>query len=311
MTHAWPDIPYIPWRDTCSALHLYVQVVGKYRLAHTPWLNHSWHATLYVNARGFTTSPIPDASGNVEVRFDLIDHQVVGSRTDGRKARFGLEPMSVAALHTRFIDLLRELGATTDFHCCPNEVPDPVPFTEDYTERPYDAEAVTRYFRACVVVDQVMKRFRTSFLGKVSPVHLFWGSFDLAVTRFSGRRAPLHPGGVAGLPDDVTREAYSHEVSSAGFWPGGGGVDFPAFYSYAYPAPPGFADAIVEPGAACFDSSLGEFVLPYDAVRHSKGPEAALMAFLQTTYQAAADLGGWDRDGLECATGVPRRPRRI
>lgn len=311
MTHAWPDIPYIPWRDTCSALHLYVQIVGKYRLAHTPWLNHSWHATLYVNARGFTTSPIPDASGNVEVRFDLIDHQVVGSGTNGRKARFRLEPMSVAAFHTRFIDLLRELGATTDFHGCPNEVPDPVPFTEDHAERPYDAEAVTRYFRACVVVDQVMKRFRTSFLGKVSPVHLFWGSFDLAVTRFSGRRAPLHPGGVAGLPDDVTREAYSHEVSSAGFWPGGGGVDFPAFYSYAYPAPPGFADAIVEPGAAYFDSTLGEFVLPYDAVRHSKDPEAALMAFLQTTYQVAADLGRWDRDVLECATGVPRQPRRI
>ncbi|RTZ45525.1 hypothetical protein EKL30_05710 [Candidimonas sp. SYP-B2681] len=311
MTLPWPKIPYAPWRDTCSALHLYTQILGKYRLARTPWVNHSWHATLYVNARGFTTSPVPEASGDVEIMLDLIDHAVIGLGTGGRAARFKLAPMSVAAFHERFTDVLRELGAATNFHGRPNEVPNPIPFVDDHAERPYDAEAVTRYFHACAHVDRVFKRFRTSFLGKVSPVHLFWGSFDLAVTRFSGRAAPRHPGGAAGLPDDVTREAYSHEVSSAGFWPGGGGVDFPAFYSYSYPAPPRFADAAVEPEAAYFDASLGEFVLPYEAVRCSKDPEAALIAFLESTYRAAADLGEWDRSALECATGMPRRPRPV
>lgn len=311
MTDPWPDIPYEAWRETCSALHLYAQILGKYRLARTPWLNHSWHATLYVNARGFTTSLVPDAAGGVEVALDLLDHAVVGSGTDGRTARFALGPMSVAAFHARFIGLLRELGARTDLHGRPNEVPDPVPFTEDHAERPYDAEAVTRFFHACVSVDRVMKRFRTSFLGKVSPVHLFWGSFDLAVTRFSGRPAPLHPGGVPGLPDDVTREAYSHEVSSAGFWPGGAGIDYPAFYSYAYPAPPGFADARAEPAEARFDAGLGEFLLPYDAVRRAADPDAMLMAFLDSTYRAAAETGGWDRDALECETGIPLRPRPL
>lgn len=308
---AWPGIPYASWRDTCSALHLYAQILGKYRLARTPWVNHSWHATLYVNARGLTTSPVPDASGTVEVMLDLLEHAVVGSGSDGKTARFDLGPMSVAAFHARYIDLLRELGASPDFHGRPNEVANPISFVNDHAERPYDTEAVTRYFHVCAHVDRVLKRFRTSFLGKVSPVHLFWGSFDLAVTRFSGRSAPLHPGGIAGLPDDVTREAYSHEVSSAGFWPGGGGVDFPAFYSYAYPAPPGFIDASVEPEEAYFDRGLGEFVLPYEVVRCSKDPETALMAFLESTYRAAADLGRWDRGALECATGLPRRPRSI
>ncbi len=311
MTFAWPKIPYAPWRDTCSALHLYTQILGKYRLARTPWVNHSWHATLYVNARGFTTSPVPDAAGNVEIMLDLIEHALIGSANDGRTARFELAPMSVAAFHARYIEVLRELGATTDFHRSPNEVPDPIPFIDDHVERPYDADAVTRYFHACANVDRVLKRFRTSFLGKVSPVHLFWGSFDLAVTRFSGRSAPLHPGGVAGLPDNVTREAYSHEVSSAGFWPGGGGVNFPAFYSYAYPSQPSFSNATVEPEAAYFDTNLGEFVLPYEAVRRSTDPEVALTAFLESTYRAAADLGKWDRSVLECAIGVPRRPRPV
>ncbi|AZQ68666.1 hypothetical protein EF888_16930 [Silicimonas algicola] len=311
MTATWPDIPYEPWHETCAALHLYSQVVGKYRLARTPWVNHSWHATLYVNARGLTTSLVPDGARGVELVLDLLNHAVIGSCTDGRTARFDLGPMSVAAFHRRFLDLLRELGATTEFHGVPNEVPNPIPFAEDTVDRPYDAEAVTRFFRACVCIDRVLTRFRTSFLGKVSPVHLFWGSFDLAVTRFSGREAPLHPGGVPGLPDDVTREAYSHEVSSAGFWPGGGGLDFPAFYSYAYPAPPGFADAAVAPDAAYFDARLGEFVLAYESVRRTSDPDASLMAFLESTYRAAADLGGWDRGRLDCTTGNPRRPRPI
>ena len=307
----WPDLPYPEWADTCTALHLWTQIVGKYRLARTAWVNHSWHATLYVNARGFTTSLVPDACGGVEIELHLLDHAVIGSGIDGRTARFGLGPMSVATFHGQFIELLRELGATTNFHGRPSEVRNATPFVDDRAERPYDAQAVTRFFRACLSIDRVLRLFRTSFLGKVSPVHLFWGSFDLAVTRFSGRPAPLHPGGVPGLPDDVTREAYSHEVSSAGFWPGGGGIDYPAFYSYAYPTAPGFADATVEPAAAHFDASLGEFVLPYDAVRRSTDPEAALMAFLQSTYRAAADLGGWDRDALECAIGSPRRPRSV
>jgi hypothetical protein len=309
MQAEWPDIPYAPWRETCSALHLGAQIVGKYRLARTPWVNHSWHATLYVDARGFTTSLVPDGPGGVEIAFDLIQHAVTGAATDGRTGRFRLGPMSVAEFHARFLDLIRSLGGTPEFHGRPNEVPDPTPFEDDHVERPYDADAVTRFFLATVAVDRVLKRFRTAFLGKVSPVHLFWGSFDLAVTRFSGRPAPPHPGGVPELPDQVTREAYSHEVSSAGFWPGSGAVDFPAFYSYAYPTPDGFAGARVAPEAAYHDKGLGEFLLPYDAVRRASDPEAALMAFLESTYRAAADLGDWDRAALECAPGKPGRPR--
>jgi hypothetical protein len=307
----WPDIPYAPWRETCSALHLFTQVVGKYRLARTPWINHSWHATLYVDARGLTTSLVPDGAGGIEISLDLIDHAVLGAGTDGRQASFPIRPMSVAAFHAEFIDLLRALGGTSEFDGLPNEVPDPVRFVDDRAERPYDAGAVTRFFHALVSVDRVLKHFRTSFLGKVSPVHLFWGSFDLAVTRFSGRPAPLHPGGVPGLPDDVTREAYSHEVSSAGFWPGGGGIDFPAFYAYAYPAPPGFADASPGPEGAVYDKALGEFLLPYGVVRHARDPEATLTQFLESTYRAAADFGGWDRPALECSAGQPRQPRPL
>jgi uncharacterized protein DUF5996 len=311
MSTAWPNIPYKPWRETCSALHLYAQVVGKYRLARTPWINHSWHATFYVNARGFTTSLIPDGPGGVEIGFDLLDHAVIGNAADGRRAEFPLGPMSVAEFHGRFVDLVRSLGGAAEFDGHPNEVPDPTPFADDRTRRPYAADAVTRFFQALVVVDRVLKRFRTGFLGKVSPVHLFWGSFDLAVTRFSGRKAPLHPGGVPGLPDEITREAYSHEVSSAGFWPGSEAIDFPACYSYAYPMPKGFALTHVAPDAAYFDKGLGEFLLPYDAVRRSTDPEATLMAFLESTYSAAADLGDWDRAALECEPGVPRRPRPL
>jgi hypothetical protein len=292
-------------------LHLWLQIVGKYRLARTPWLNHSWHATLYVSARGFTTSLVPDGPGGIEFEFDLVDQQVTGAATDGRTGRFPLGSMSVAEFHARFIDLIRSLGGTPEFHGRPNEVPNPMPFEEDHIERPYDAAAVRRFFEATVAAHRVLQRFRTGFLGKVSPVHLFWGSFDLAVTRFSGRRAPVHPGGIPALPDDVTREAYSHEVSSAGFWPGGGVVDFPAFYSYAYPAPDGFASAPVTPPEAYFDGNAGEFLLPFDAARRASDPDATLLAFLESTYRAAADLGSWDRDALESAPGEPRRPRPL
>ncbi|NDV87514.1 N-acetyltransferase [Aurantimonas aggregata] len=310
MARHWPDIPYLAWRETCQALQLYLQIVGKYRLAHTPWLNHSWTATFYVTARGLTTSPVPDGPG-IEIVFDLIDHRVIATSSDGGIVSFALEPMTVAGFHARFVALIDELGGTPRFHGRPNEVADPLAFVDDHRDRPYDADAVTRFFRATAAADRVFKAFRTSFLGKQSPSHLFWGSFDLAVTRFSGQRAPLHPGGIPALPDSVTREAYDHEVASAGFWPGGGGIDYPAFYAYAYPTPGGYAAATVEPEAAFWASGLGEFILPYDAVQGADDPDATLLAFLESTYLAAASLGRWDRDALECAPGIAGQPREI
>lgn len=304
----WPRLDYLSWRETCSALHLYLQVAGKYRLAHTPWLNHSWHATFYVTPNGLASSPIPDGPG-IEILFDLREHRVVGTCGEGGRASFALEPMTVADFHARFVQLVSEIGGTPTFNGQPNEVPDPVPFAEDHRDRPYDREAVRRFHHALVSVDRVFNRFRASFLGKSSPVHLFWGSFDLAVTRFSGRRAPLHPGGIPALPDDVAQEAYDREVSSAGFWPGGGGIDFPAFYAYAYPTPSGYRAATVRPDAAFWHEQVSEFVLPYDAVQSAADPDADLLAFLVSTYEAAADLGGWDRALLECAHGQPRQVR--
>ena len=308
MNNKWPHLDYLSWRETCSALHLYLQVAGKYRLAHTPWLNHSWNATLYVTLNGLASSPIPDGPG-VEILFDFREHRVVGTSGEGRRASFELGPSTVAAFHASLVQLISELGGTPTFNGQPNEVPNPVPFAEDHRDRPYDRQAVHRFHQALVAVDRVFNRFRTSFLGKSSPVHLFWGSFDLAVTRFSGRRAPLHPGGIPALPDDVAREAYDREVSSAGFWPGGGGIDYPAFYVYAYPAPNGYRAATVRPDAAFWHDGLSEFMLPYDAVQSAADPDEALMAFLVSTYEAAADLGGWDRDLLECARGQPRQVR--
>lgn len=307
----WPKIPYESWRETCEALHLFTQIAGKYRLARTPWVNHSWHATLYVTGRGLTTSLVPDRPGGIEIEFDLLDHHVKGAVTSGRETGFRLEPMSVAQFHARFRELVGELGGDATFDGAPNEVADPIPFARDRRVRPYQAGAVTRFFHALVSVKRVFDQFRTSFIGKVSPVHLFWGSLDLAVTRFSGRRAPLHPGGIPALPDEVTREAYSHEVSSCGFWPGDARFPSPAFYSYAYPMPEGFDGVKVEPAAAEFHHGLGEFVLPYEAVRRASDPEATLLAFLRDTYAAAADLGDWNRAELECEPGQPGRPRPL
>jgi hypothetical protein len=305
----WPAIPFEPWKDTCAALHLYAQIVGKYRLAHTPWVNHSWHATLYVNADGLTTGLVPDGPG-VTVQFDLQRQQLVASCPTGARSGFPLEPMSVAEFDRRFKEAIAALGGSPSYHGRPNELPVATAFASDTAERPWDADAVSRFHRAVVRIDGVFNAFRTGFLGKVSPVHLFWGSFDLAVTRFSGRSAPLHPGGIQNLPDPVTQEAYSHEVSSAGFWPGGGGIDEPCFYSYAYPTPDGFAGQPVQPEAARFDKTLGEFVLPYEAVRAAPDPHAALLAFLQSTYDAAAALAGWDK-GLSCAIGRKGLPRSV
>lgn len=311
MTGVWPDIPFGPWKDSCATLHLWTQIVGKYRLARTPWVNHSWHATLYVTARGLTTSMIPVDGGGAQFDFDFVDHELIGSTSTGARKYFALEPMTVAKFHARFLALTDELGVRAPFNGTPNEVSDPIPFAMDTTHAAYDADAVNRFWRALVQVDRVLKDFRTGFLGKVSPVHLFWGSFDLAVTRFSGRAAPVHPGGIPGLPDAITREAYSHEVSSAGFWPGGGPVDCPAFYAYAYPAPQGFPAQRVAPDAAFFHDQAREFILPYDAVRTASDPDRTLLDFLETTYDAAARLGNWDRDALDCPRGRSGVPRPI
>ena len=307
----WPALDYPAWQDTCTALHLFAQIAGKYRLAHTPWVNHSWHATLYVTPRGFTTGPVPDRGRAVTLTFDLCDHRFLVETEGGGRESFPLEPTSVAAFFDKTKQAIAAVGGTPDTHGVPNEIPEPTPFAQDAEPRPYDAEAVERFHRALVRIEQVFQRFRTGFLGKISPVHLFWGAFDLAVTRFSGRRAPLHPGGVPYLPDAVTREAYSHEVSSAGFWPGGNGADEAMFYAYAYPEPEGFASCPVEPEGARYDESLGEFVLPYEAVRSANDPDAALMRFLSSTYEAAAERGAWDRAALECELGQPRVPRRV
>jgi len=290
---------------------MWAQIVGKFRLALTPWVNHSWHATLYVTARGLSTGLVPGGDAGYEVEFDLTRHQLTAYRSDGRSESFALSPMPVATFHARFLAALERLGAAAHMHGAPNEVPEPVPFAEQTAPGAYDPAAAHDFWQALVRIHDVFAYWRTGFLGKVSPVHLFWGALDLAVTRFSGRPAPRHPGGFPGLPDAVTREAYSHEVSSAGFWAGGNGVDYPAFYSYAYPMPEGFGRARVQPKEARFDAQLGEFVLPYDAVRTAPDPEAALLAFLRTTYDAASSLGGWDRTALECELGRPGRPRPI
>lgn len=307
----WPELPYAAWRETCETLQLWTQIVGKIRLARTPWLNHSWHVTLYVTARGLTTSPIPDGARSFQIDFDFLDHVLVISTSDGAWRRLPLKPQSVADFYAAVLAALADLGIDVAINDRPNEIAEAIRFSADRQHAAYDGDAAQRFWRVLASADDVFKQFRTAFLGKCSPVHFFWGSFDLAVTRFSGRRAPLHPGGVPNLPDDVTREAYSHEVSSAGFWPGGGAIDYPAFYSYAYPVPDGFASARVQPDAAFFSKELGEFILPYVAVRTATAPEEALLQFLQSTYEAAANAAQWDRAALECGPGHPRQPRRI
>jgi hypothetical protein len=308
----WPDLPYRAWKDTRDTLHLWTQIVGKIRLAQTPWLNHSWHVTLYVTTRGLTTSPIPYDERFFQIDFDFIDHVLWVRTSDGHFRQLMLAPMSVAQFYGELFVALNELGLNVRISTMPCEIADAIPFDQDVTHAAYDADYATRFWRVLLATHRVLARFRTGFIGKASPVHFFWGSFDLAVTRFSGRTAPRHPGGVPHLPDAVAREAYSHEVSSAGFWPGGGGpVDEAAFYSYAYPAPPGFASATIRPHQAFFSRDLGEFILPYAAVRSARDPEGTLMEFLQTTYEAAADLGSWDRKALECPLGEPGRPRTL
>jgi hypothetical protein len=311
---AWPALPYAAWRDTCTTLHLWTQIIGKVRLAQTPWLNHSWQTPLYLSARGLTTGPVSHGARTFDMEFDLAD-SVLRIRTDGPQATLDLKPMPVAAFYAQVMKTLADLGVPVTIHAAPNELPEATPFAQDTGPRAYDSAQALVFWRVLAQVDRVLKTFRTGFLGKASPVHFFWGSFDLAVTRFSGRKAPLHPGGVPNLPDAVAREAYSHEVSSAGFWPGGpradGALQDAAFYAYAYPGPPGFAEAAAAPAAAYFDAALGEFLLPYDAVRTAADPESDILAFLQSTYAAAADAAHWDRGALECHLGVPGQPRPV
>jgi hypothetical protein len=307
----WPELPIAAWRETYATLHLWTQIAGKIRLVRSPWLNHSWHVALYVTPRGLTTSPIPDATRTFQIEFDFIDHLLRISTSDGAQRQFALAGHSVASFYAAIMAALAELGIPTTIDEMPNELPEPIRFSEDRQHAAYDPDAVRRLLQILVNADRVFKQFRTGFLGKASPVHFFWGSFDLAVTRFSGRRAPRHPGGVPHLSDDVACEAYSHEVSSAGFWPGSGAIDYPAFYCYAYPEPAGFRTTKVRPGAAFFSEALGEFILPYDAVRTAANPDQALLEFLQSTYEAAANAAKWDRDALECTPGQPGVVREI
>jgi len=307
----WPVLDYAPWRDTLQTLHLWTQVVGKVRLALSPWINHGWQVPLYVNARGLGTSAIHAQGGIVDIDFDFVDHRLVIRSSEGPDRGFALVPMSVASFHRRLMGELQAAGLQVTINLLPNEVQSPIRFPDDEVHASYDGEAVHRFWRALLQVDRVFKVFRTSFLGKCSPVHFFWGSFDLAVTRFSGRAAPVHPGGFPGLPDPVTREAYSHEVSSAGFWPGNDANPAAALYAYAYPSPAGFGQAAVGPaGSSFWSEALGEWMLPYDAVRTARDPDAALLDFLSSSYRAASELAGWDR-GLECQMGVPGRPRPV
>ena len=307
---AWPTLDYGAWRDTGATLQRWSQIVGKVRLALTPWLNHGWHVPLYVTARGLGTSAIHIDAGVFEIELDFVDHRFVLRSSFAPERGFALEAMSVAAFYRRTMAELAAAGIDVSIDVVPNEIADAIPFPEDTAHAAYDPAAAGAFWQALIRVDRVFRHFRTGFLGKASPVHFFWGSFDLAVTRFSGRPAPLHPGGVPGLPDAVTREAYSHEVSSAGFWPGNDQSPQAAFYSYAYPKPEGFERAAVEPEGAQWSSAMGEWLLPYDAVRVASDPGATLLRFLESTYRAAADLGRWDR-ALECGLGSPRRPRPV
>ena len=293
-----PALPFAGWKDTLATLHMWTQIVGKVRLKLCPLVNHFWNVTFYVTARGMTTSAMPYQSGpiqgTIEVRFDFIAHQLLLETNDGRAITIALQPTSVADFYKKFMAALNELGVMVKIWTMPCEIPNPTPFEQDHVHASYDPEAVHKFWRILVWVDQVFKEFRTGFLGKVSPVHFFWGSFDLAVTRFSGRRAPERPGA-----DSITREAYSHEVSSAGFWPGGGEITGPAFYSYAAPEPRGFAERKIRPPAAFYHPQMKEFLLTYDDVRTAADPKTMLMELLRTTYAAAADLGNWDRKALE------------
>lgn len=295
----WPDLGYEDWKDSYKTVHMWAQIVGKVRLECMPWQNHSWHASLYVSPRGFTTGSIPWGDGIFEIEFDFVDHclRINSSFTENRK--MALTPRSVADFYKELMGHLRDMGINIRIHAAPNEVEVAVPFALNEADCSYDGERVSKFWQATVSIHNVFQKFRSGFTGKVSPVHFFWGAFDLAVTRFSGRPAPLHPGGMPNMPDDVMQEAYNREVSSAGFWPGNDAFPQAAFYSYCYPTPEAFGQAEIKPKEAFWSPEMGEYFLTYDAVRQSKDPESMLMDFLVSTYEAAADTGKWDREGLE------------
>jgi hypothetical protein len=296
----WPDLPYGAWRETYETIHRWSQIVGKTRLALEPLVNHWWQSTLYVSSRGLTTSAMPYGKDRlVEIELDFIDHELLVRTSDGARRAMPLFARSVADFYAEYRRLLSAAGVDVDLWPVPVELPDALPFAEDRVHASYDPEMAHRFWQTLVRVSRVFQLFRARFLGKSSPVHFFWGAFDLAVTRFSGRPAPPHPGGIPNVGDWVMREAYSHEVSSAGFWPGNEAYPEPAFYSYAYPMPPGFAEAPVRPAGAFFHQEMGEFLLPYDVARAAPDPEAAILDFLQSTYEAAANAAGWDRAALE------------
>jgi hypothetical protein len=296
----WPALPYAEWSDTCATLHMWTQIVGKIRMVKTPPVNHWWHVALYVTSCGLTTSPIPDRGRTFEITFDFHEHRLFIATSDAKHVDFALEPMAVAAFYDRVMRCLRELKIEADINTMPSEVPAPIRFEEDRAHKSYDAGAARRFWDALVCSDKVLKEFRSHFIGKVSPVHFFWGGFDLAVSRFSGRRAPKHPP-VPGLPDSMVQEAYSHECSSVGWWPGGNGFDA-SYFAYTYPEPPGLSKARVRPAAAAWNDAMHEFILPYDAVRNASNPEQTLMEFCQSTYEAGADLAHWPRQELERAS---------
>lgn len=295
----WPGLAYPEWKETCTTLHMWTQIVGKIRLVQSPWVNHSWHCALYVTARGLTTSPIPYGNRTFQIDFDFYDHQLLVITCDGGVRTLSLDSRSVADFYQELFEKLTDLNINVTIHTTPNEIPDAIPFDQDNVHTSYDPDYANRFWRALVQADRVFKQFRAGFIGKCSPVHFFWGSFDLACTRFSGRRAPEHPGGVPNFPDWVAREAYSHEVCSCGFWPGNEQLPQPVFYAYAYPAPEGFSSARVKPDAAHYNSDLGEFILPYEEVRQAADPDELLMEFLQSSYDSAAELGEWNRTELE------------
>jgi hypothetical protein len=294
----WPDLPLAAWADSCATLHLWTQVAGKIRLAHAPMVNHWWQVPLYVTSRGLTTSPIPYGAKSFQIDFDFIDHKFEIRTSHGEIEAFALGPRSVADFYGEVMGRLRGLGLETKIWTMPVEIDGAIPFDQDREHASYDPQYVNRFWRILVQVDRLFTRFRAQFIGKVSPVHFFWGSFDLAVTRFSGRPAPPLTSDSPNLGRWVMQEAYSHEVSSCGFWPGNGGFGRPAFFSYAYPEPAGFADAPMTP-LAYYDGDLGQFILPYDSVRQASSPDDTVMDYLRHTYEAAAKLGLWDRAALE------------
>jgi uncharacterized protein DUF5996 len=297
--NAWPALPLAPWRDSRDTVQLWTQIVGKTRLAYAPMQNHWWQVTLHVSPRGLTTSAIPCGTRNFEVEFDFLAHRLSIRSSDGREEGFALQPFSVAEFYERYLASLRALDIHPRLMARPVELEIAIPFADDHQHASYDADAVQRFWRLLVQADRVMQRFGGRFVGKQSPVHFFWGSFDLAATRFSGRPAPCHPGGVPNCPDYVMVEAYSRECSSCGFWPGSGAIDEPAFYAYAYPEPVGYAARAIRPAEARYDAQMREFILPYEAVRNAADPDAMLLEFLQSSYDGAAECGRWDRASLD------------